>query len=219
MDKLISDRAQVEISSRVQSILCGYSIDSWQSDPHYQHKNFAERRYTVLKPLLTGSTPDINSLLCFQFWEPVYYRVDNNDFPSESKENLGHVVGISKHVGHALTFKVLTDDTKKVVNRSRICSALNPKELNQWVGLKLDDSSPKVLQSKHKNDLENGKVVPTLDPTKEKFCIGTGPEFGELEGHTLAIVKALYRFRSSGLHWHERFADILHDMGFFPSKV
>ena len=60
---------------------------------------------------LTGSTPDISSLLCFHFWEPVYYRVDDNDFPSESTEKLGYFVRISEHVGHALTVKVLTDDT------------------------------------------------------------------------------------------------------------
>ena len=44
IDKLISDRAQVEISTRVQSILCVHAIDSWKSESHYQHQNFAERR-------------------------------------------------------------------------------------------------------------------------------------------------------------------------------
>ena len=52
MDKLISDRAQVEISNRVLSILRGYMIDLWQSEPHYQHENFAERRYATIKPLV-----------------------------------------------------------------------------------------------------------------------------------------------------------------------
>ena len=46
-----------------------------------------------------------------------------------------------------------------------------------------------------------------------------GPEFGERQGHTLIIVKALYGFRSSGLRWHERFADCLHEMGFTPCKA
>ena len=55
--------------------------------------------------------------------------------------------------------------------------------------------------------------------TKEKVCIIAGPEFGELEGHLLIISKALYGLRSSGLRWHERFADTLTDMGFFPSKT
>mgnify|MGYP003446428752 CR=1 FL=1 len=43
--------------------------------------------------------------------------------------------------------------------------------------------------------------------------------FGDLEGHTLVIFKALYGLRSSGLRWHERFADCLRDMGFTPSKA
>jgi len=54
--------------------------------------------------------------------------------------------------------------------------------------------------------------------TNEKVVIIAGPEFGELEGHTLIIVKALYGLRTSGLRWHERFADCLQDMGFEPSK-
>ena len=52
MDKLISDCAQVEIPNRVLSILRDYVIDSWQSEPHYQHQNFAERRFSTLKPLV-----------------------------------------------------------------------------------------------------------------------------------------------------------------------
>ena len=55
--------------------------------------------------------------------------------------------------------------------------------------------------------------------TAEHVYIIGGPEFGELEGHVLLIVKALYGLRSSGLRWHERFADSLHDMGFKPSKA
>ena len=52
MDKLISDRAQVEISNRALEILRTYCIDSWQSEPHYRHQNHAERRYSVIKPLV-----------------------------------------------------------------------------------------------------------------------------------------------------------------------
>ena len=55
--------------------------------------------------------------------------------------------------------------------------------------------------------------------TKEKVYIKAGPEFGDREGHTLVIVKALYGLKSSGLRWHERFADVLRDMGFFPSRA
>jgi hypothetical protein len=54
--------------------------------------------------------------------------------------------------------------------------------------------------------------------TLESCFIVAGPEFGENEGHTLVIIKALYSLRTSGLRWQERFADCLRDMGFEPSK-
>jgi hypothetical protein len=50
--------------------------------------------------------------------------------------------------------------------------------------------------------------------TKEKVYVIAGSQFGDLEGHVLIIIKALY-----GLHfWHERFADCLREMDFFQSK-
>jgi hypothetical protein len=52
--------------------------------------------------------------------------------------------------------------------------------------------------------------------TKEKVFVVAGPEFGELEGSVLVIKKALYGLKTSGLRWHERFADVLRDMDFFP---
>ena len=55
--------------------------------------------------------------------------------------------------------------------------------------------------------------------TREKVYIIAGPEFGELEGHILVIHKALFGLRTSGLHWHEQFADCLREMGFSPSKA
>jgi hypothetical protein len=41
--KLISDSARVETSKEVRSILRTYGISSWQSEPHQQHQNPAER--------------------------------------------------------------------------------------------------------------------------------------------------------------------------------
>ena len=78
----------------------------------------------------TGSTNDISPLLYFDFWEPVYYYDDDSDFPSESKELRGRWVGISEHCGHTLTFKILTDDTRKVIHRSNIRTALDPTTQN-----------------------------------------------------------------------------------------
>ena len=52
--------------------------------------------------------------------------------------------------------------------------------------------------------------------TRERVAIIAGPEFGELEGHTLVISKALYGLRSSGKMWHQRFAECLRNEGFKP---
>ena len=55
--------------------------------------------------------------------------------------------------------------------------------------------------------------------TREKLNIVGGPEFEELQGHVLAMYKALYSTRSGGACWHDKFLDILHHMGFKTSEV
>ena len=55
--------------------------------------------------------------------------------------------------------------------------------------------------------------------TREKLYIVGGPEFEELQGHVLVMYKALYGTRSGGACWHDKLFDILHDMGFKPSKA
>ena len=45
--------------------------------------------------------------------------------------------------------------------------------------------------------------------TKAKLYIIAGPEFGELQGHILIIYKALYRTRTGGACWHDKFFDTL----------
>ena len=53
-------------------------------------------------------------------------------------------------------------------------------------------------------DIDNAYLEAT---TNERVYIIAGPEFGDRQGHTLIIFKVLYGLRSSGLHWHERFAE------------
>ena len=49
LDKLTSNSTTVEISARAKDILRALCIDDWQSKPHFQHQNFAERRWQHLK--------------------------------------------------------------------------------------------------------------------------------------------------------------------------
>ena len=63
--------------------------------------------------VLTGITQDISALLRFHWYEPVYFREDETSFPSETAEGRGRFVGFADHVGHALTFAILTDDNQQ----------------------------------------------------------------------------------------------------------
>ena len=208
MDKLISDRAQVEISKKVNDILRNYCIDDWQSEPHHQHQNFAERRYQMVKayvnnimnrtganasgwllcleyvcfllnhlavetlqwrtPLevLNGSTPDVSSLMQYEFWEPVYYLIsDKQEFPSQTQEKLGRFVGISENVGDSMTFKVLTNDTEKVIHRSSLRSAYGEKDKNKRLEPAKDPNEP-IMYVKSTSDYGDPalKTLPGYSP-------------------------------------------------------
>jgi hypothetical protein len=208
--KLISDRAQVEISEHVKQVLRPLHIATWQSEPHQQHQNPAECQYQNIKQLCNtildrsgapaytwllclmyvffllnntwceavndipirmsmGFTNDISPLSCFHFWEPVYYKLDDSDFPSDSREKRGHFVGISESVRHAMTFKILMDDTLKVIHRSNVRSALNPHAKN----LRLDPLEPgnvatPIVKSRHDSadDGETLPLMPVIDPSE-----------------------------------------------------
>jgi hypothetical protein len=55
--------------------------------------------------------------------------------------------------------------------------------------------------------------------TNEKVYIIAGPEFGQRKDHVLIIRKSLYGLKSSGKCWHDRFAEVLREMGFVPCKM
>ena len=218
MDKLISDSAQVEISNRVKDILRALIIDAWQSEPHYQHQNFAENRWKHLqrnlnwvmnwrnvpakfwllcliwvadvmnhtsekslgwKPplqVLTGQTIDISILLCFMFWDIVYVtRYPDHNYSGEvgsekSTEIRGRFVGFSWECGHALTFKILTDDTDKIIHRSRVRLAKDNEN-----NLKLDAEASTLpervfIRSKHDSNQDDVQL-PTIDVSNNPFSV------------------------------------------------
>ena len=96
---------------------------------------------------LTGQVPDISHFLDFSFWEPVYYKVDENEpdhrFTSKSNEKLGHWVGFADNKGDHLTWKTLTDETNHIITRSAVRSATKASP-NLWL------DSPKNRRINHK---------------------------------------------------------------------
>ena len=103
---------------------------------------------------------DISPLLYFYFWEPVYYKVDEPHFPSESPEKRGRFVGIAEHVGHAMTFKVLTDDTKRIIYRSGIRSAVPTDSKNRraesFSGENTLEPPPLMIKDRHDSSVQDG---------------------------------------------------------------
>ena len=77
---------------------------------------------------LQGTTPDVSFLLHFSFYEPVYYRIDSSEpdlnFPSSSNEKKGYWVGFADNQSDSLTWRILTEDTHKIIIRSGVRSAL-----------------------------------------------------------------------------------------------
>ena len=157
----------------MKDILRTLVIADWQSTPHENQQNPAERRYQTVVHLvnllmdrtgappnlwlealkyvcfllnhtynanidgiplekLTGQQVDISTLLRFHWYQPVYYKMPSSSkaYPSKSPEQRGRIVGIAEHVGHDLTYRVLTDDTMHIISRSElrpVAQTPNPK--------------------------------------------------------------------------------------------
>jgi hypothetical protein len=117
-----------------------------------------------------GTDNDISPMLYFSFYEPVYYLVDETTFPSESKELRGQWVGVSKNVGHFMTYKILTDDTRQIIHRSNIRSVADPNARNLRLD-PLNDKPPEVIQSLRKaspaSDHGEDFSLHSMEPTDE----------------------------------------------------
>ena len=124
--------------------------------------------------VLTGQTIDISILLAFLFWDVVYVsRYDDDKYSGQigsekSSEIRGRFVGFAWNVGHALTFKVLTDDSRKIICRSRLRLAKdgeNNLKLNKEAG-----AVPNRVFITSKRDAEGDNVVlPTINALNNPF--------------------------------------------------
>ena len=63
---------------------------------------------------------NVNYLLYFNFYKPIYFMKDYSEFPSKSKEEWGGFIGILENLGHIINFNVLMDATNKIICQSNI---------------------------------------------------------------------------------------------------
>ena len=100
--------------------------------------------------------------------------LNDSAFPSESKEHHGHWVGISENVSHFMTFKVLANDTLKVIQRSNICSAHDPTAKNLHLD-PLNEDFPEIDKSLRQ---QSGQDVDS-----------PASDHGETDAHTWNLTK------------------------------
>jgi hypothetical protein len=112
---------------------------------------------------------DISAFLEYRFYEPVLYLDTDESFPS-SKEKPGWWVGVANNVGDALTFKILTEDTHKVIHRSVVRPAKDDRFRNKRVRFEPEgDSDP---SSKEEGD--GGQDEPGLQFGRRQLKIDKG---------------------------------------------
>ena len=101
----------------------------------------------------TGQVADISAFLHYHFYEPVYFTDDDYNYPSQSRERLGYWVGTADHVGDALTYLILSEDTGKIIPRSAVRSAsstINPNLRADAAKGEADQSKPiKYIKDRH----------------------------------------------------------------------
>jgi hypothetical protein len=107
---------------------------------------------------------------------------------------MGHVVGISEHCGHALTYKVLNAKTLKVVHRSLLCPA-KPDDLNvraeslggenKDVIQSRDDIDNNLPDSKHLNTLTSSPIVDPDELIGRLFLMDAQPDGSQFRARTV----------------------------------
>ena len=65
-------------------------------------------------------------------------------------------------------------------------------------------------------DIQNAYLTA---PCREKIYFIAGPELGSDQGKIMIVQRALYGLKSSGAAFRSFFAEILHDMGYKPSRA
>lgn len=103
----------------------GAPADTWFLCMSYvcfilNHTACKSLKWQIPLRVLTGITPDISPLLRFTFYQPVYYVEHEPSFPSDTREARGRFVGIAEHVGHVMTFRILSEDTRRILDRSLV---------------------------------------------------------------------------------------------------
>jgi hypothetical protein len=112
-------------------------VHNYTSDETLDNDTPYKRRY--------GETPDISMLLQFKFYEPVYYLDPTQPFPG-TKEKTAYWLGLADNVGDHLFYYLLTTDTRRIIARSVIRSAIKDPSENVEAIFPQDEYTPNFDQ-------------------------------------------------------------------------
>ena len=139
---------------------------------------------------LEGTTPDISFLLHFSFYEPVYYRIDSSEpdlnFPSSSNEKKGYSVGFADNQGDSLTWRILTEDTQKIIIRSFVRSALRTTT-NQRLASSSGEGTTLPFPIPYPKQSSNSLPLDPLDASTPNFEHFVKSQTGEDEDNPIPM--------------------------------
>ena len=139
---------------------------------------------------LEGTTPDISFLLHFSFYEPVYYRIDSSEpdlnFPSSSNEKKGYWVGFADNQGDSLTWRILTEDTQKIIIHSGVRSALRTTT-NQRLASPSGEGTTLPFPIPYPQQSQNSLPLDPLDASTPNFEHFVKSQTGEDEDNPIPM--------------------------------
>ena len=139
---------------------------------------------------LEGTTPDISFLLHFSFYEPIYYRIDSSEpdlnFPSSSNEKKGYWVGFADNQGDSLTWRILTEDTQKIIIRSGVRSALRTTT-NQRLASSSGEGTTLPFPIPYPQQSSNSLPLDPIDASTSNFEQFVKSQSGEDEDHPIPM--------------------------------
>ena len=71
--------------------------------------------------------------MCFTFSQLVNFSNKDPTFGSNPLKERGRFVSIAEHLGHAMNFKTIKDDTQNIFCRFNICPCNDPFNSNLWI--------------------------------------------------------------------------------------
>ena len=137
---------------------------------------------------LEGTTPDVSFMLHFSFYEPVYYRIDSSEpdlnFPSSSNEKKGYWVGFADNQGDRFTWRILKEDTQKIIIHSGIRSALRTTT-NQHLASPSGEGTTLPFPIPYPQQSTNSLPLDPLDASTPKFEQFVKSQSGEDEDNPI----------------------------------